>query len=162
MNELKFQAWSNKYKHMFRVNEISFCRNGDIHGTVDHESLDEYTPDFNHPYSWVGRVYFTKPVDGNSFSLTQDPDDEPFYLRQYTGVNDLENKEIYSGDIVEIETTDSIGSSTIIGEVKMYEGCWWVDNGETAAALWNEMHIPKILGNIYQNTELLEVQHDSK
>lgn len=77
-------------------------------------------------------------------------------ISQYTEQNDVNHKEIYGGDIV-ARTVLAFGDQRIfIGEVKMYEGCWWIDNGTTAIPLWNEFHELKVLGNIHDNPELLE------
>ncbi|MEC0544981.1 YopX family protein [Bacillus inaquosorum] len=67
---------------------------------------------------------------------------------------------IYDGHIVRQENLDPdlCGNSTLIGEVKMIEGSWCIVNEkkEECRLLFSEMAINSIIGDIYQNPELLE------
>jgi uncharacterized phage protein (TIGR01671 family) len=78
-------------------------------------------------------------------------------LIQYTGLKDKNGKEIYEGDILEREIFAFEQYRTFIGAVKMFEGSWWIDSGTGAVSLWNEMHELKVIGNIYEHPELMEV-----
>ena len=78
---------------------------------------------------------------------------------EYTGIKDYEGKEIYEGDIVEKEIMESIfDDSKLIGVVKMIEGCWCVvnDKKKVAKNLWSETDVNRVIGNVYENPELLE------
>lgn len=78
---------------------------------------------------------------------------------QYTGIKDYEGKEIYEGDIVEKEIMELLfDDSKLIGVVKMIEGCWCVvnDKKKVAKSLWSETDVNRVIGNIYENPELLE------
>ena len=88
-----------------------------------------------------------------------DKDDETYYsdtistdVMQYTGLKDRDGKEIYEGDVVEVEEwrtkSDKNGS----------HWKWYV----YAVSFQNQQWLPddldgaRIIGNIYENPELLE------
>lgn len=85
--------------------------------------------------------------------LIDDPDRE---VIQYTEVRDSEGIEIFDGDICKRMVYAFGEVRTFVGRVMMFEGCWWIDSGTAAVPLWNEMHILEVIGNIYENPELLE------
>lgn len=74
---------------------------------------------------------------------------------QYTSIKGYEGKEIYEGDIV--ETTRALNH--IVGVVTMIKGCWYIQDGKDSYYRL----IPrfgtaenKVIGNIYENKNLLE------
>jgi len=83
-------------------------------------------------------------------------------LMQYTGLKDKNGKEIYEGDILDITSTNSSGTVSP-GKYKVVEGSGGFDIeresfGEPITCRLGE--IPwgnnKIIGNIYENKELLK------
>ncbi|MFJ7736420.1 YopX family protein [Lysinibacillus sp. NPDC097287] len=79
----------------------------------------------------------------------------PESVGEYTGLKDKNSKVIYEGDVVKVEIPVVSVNEDFIGQVKMFEGRWWVDNGHDAIPLWSEVNEIAVLGNIYENPELL-------
>lgn len=105
-------------------------------------------------YSWEEILNFDSLKD----TLKNGGKEDQYYspLLQYTEVRDSQGAEIYAGDICK-RTVFAFGESrTFVGQVMMFEGCWWIDSGTAAVPLWNEMHILETVGNIYENPELLK------
>lgn len=79
------------------------------------------------------------------------PSQREYILMQYTGLKDKNGKDIYEGDIVEDV------SKGLIGEVSFYEGSFVRGDALCVNSLIND-NAPKflqVLGNIYENPELL-------
>lgn len=79
----------------------------------------------------------------------------PETIGQFTGFKDIDGKEIYEGDIIQNdEHPEEIGK--IINE----NNCWlveWFDIDDKACLCWLLENTPqKVIGNIYDNPELLE------
>ncbi len=74
--------------------------------------------------------------------LNDKNNEEEFAFMQYTGLKDKNGKEIYEGDIVE----HLIGGTL---EVK------WLNHGWTPFMSWHDVEHYEIIGNIYENPELL-------
>lgn len=155
--EIKFRAWGNKYKKMFRVSEISMDRDGYVHGLVDAGFNNEYRPeneDFKSPLAWIGRVDFVKSPTGRLSGLAQNTMDEPFYLMQYTGLKDKNGMEIYEGDILAINNT-----RYVVG-YRAYSGGWQLEikNEYCAEMVQGNCELLEIIGNIFENPELMEAK----
>ncbi|EAD5579960.1 hypothetical protein CRJ96_12430 [Listeria monocytogenes] len=85
----------------------------------------------------------------------------PETVSQFTGLTDENGKKIFEGDIVEIIEIDAFGNldwNRLKGKVMFSEGAWLVtDNRSFAIPLWSEINEIKVIGNIHENPELLEV-----
>ncbi len=82
-------------------------------------------------------------------------------LMESTGLFDKNNKEIFEGDVVrQVRTQPTTENETITGVVTMIEGAWLImnDNEQLASYLWSETDENEIIGNIYENKDILEVK----
>ena len=80
-------------------------------------------------------------------------------IMQSTGLVDKNGKEIFEGDVVrQVRTQPITENETITGVVIMLEGAWLIMNDceQLASDLWSETDENEIIGNVYENTELLE------
>lgn len=79
-------------------------------------------------------------------------------LMQFTGLKDKNGREIHESDIVRTGN-DNIGDpEPMIGQVIMREGSWLIENEkkQEAMELFSEITSREVVGNIYENPELLE------
>ena len=84
-------------------------------------------------------------------------------IMQSTGLFDKNGKEIFEGDVVrQVRTQPTTENETITGVVTMLEGAWLIMNDceQLASFLWSETDENEIIGNVYENPELLEVTHE--
>lgn len=106
-----------------------------------------------------GRVYFLDTDTGLWYTKYRD-----FDLMQYTGVNDINNVEIYEGDIVEISKETSYLKDTTIVKFDEYSASFVLvvkddDCGYLSynfSSHYDKIISYKIIGNIYENKDLLE------
>lgn len=131
MQEIKFRVWDKKHKKISLVDAIDF-EHDEIYGKNGRE---RYTP---------------KPF-------------KDIELMQYTGMTDKNGKEIYEGDIVEA-WSEGIKAR---GKIKRrIDGLWLMypawQNGTTWSLAPDKDGGTTVLviGNIYENPELMEVSND--
>lgn len=128
--EIKFRAYSSNNHKMYPVSNIEW-------------DID-------------GRIWVTADDGKNGIELI----DEEAHLMPYTGLHDKNGREIYEGDIVRTGT-DNIGDpDPMIGQVIMREGSWLIENEkmQEAIELFSEITSREVIGNIFENPELLEVK----
>lgn len=128
MREIKFRAFHEPTKQMF----------------------DVFSFDVNNVRAWSPEKY----------GLEISPDREDCILMQYTGLKDKYGVDIYEGDIVRVVDVSFEKLGEAIGKVR------WKSGGYEVRIVGNEIWISttltqpniEIIGNIYENPELLEVE----
>ena len=127
MREIKFRAWNKREKKMVDVHTIDFC-NGNINAN-DSDNYDDIVLGFDS------------------------------ILMQYTGIKDKNKTEIYEGDIVEAWSEGVKGVGYI---KKRNDGLWFIYPSYQKKLMWylkpdeNDYDNVTVLGNIYENPELLK------
>ena len=145
--ELRFRAWDETNKIMW-------------HTGVEGQSIGQ----------WTFTMYFDPSsgnlkaiVYGDDFMVTDDP--FPMYdsykkelpIMQYTGLCDKNGKGIYEGDVI------ACGDGNVPTEIKWHEEshAYYAYNLKRKEHhrldKFFERYIGEVIGNIYQNPELLEV-----
>ena len=130
MREIKFRAWDKKKKKMYSDNNWPNCwflwLDGSIWSIPDEHTLN---------------------IDSQAKDVNMSKD---FILMQYTGLKDKNGKKIYEGDILSYELKQG-------WEIFFEDGCYYMmcDNDSYLLEKIRAM-ISKVIGNIYENPELLE------
>ena len=125
MREIKFRAWDEETKQLLIVNSL--------------------TLDFGLCDLWNG-----KPEDEGVAKKLSDVN-----LMQYTGLKDKNGVEIYESDVVKF---NFIGREEGTSEVKWEYGEWNVTDFSEKVRISDNIHEAadiEVIGNIYQNPELL-------
>lgn len=109
---------------------------------LDHDMYDE-------PIIYNGKFYlgWRDFEEGNTYDLA--------VLMQSTGLFDKNGVEIFEGDVVKLQYT--ITSDFELFEVRQFRGGMWrIDNRRRGSDLWLRNEDCEVIGNIYENPELLE------
>lgn len=151
--KIKFRAWQKYHKQMLDVTNIGF-RDGEI-----------YSLTVEYPEGTIPR-FVTYGKDYDKFWL----DDDCIKLMQYTGLKDKNGKEIYEGDIIkefnysgdECRVSEVVWDGTlatgwhkkIIKDLTMPKG--YGQEGISIGIEEREVKDFEVIGNIYENPELLD------
>ena len=98
-------------------------------------------------------IYDTEMAMRNMIDNDFVSEDEHRYLMQYTGLKDKNGREIYEGDIIRIYNDEIDEEDSWIGEVSYHIGGFFSGDEDL---LGNVHFRAKVIGNIYENPELLE------
>lgn len=108
---------------------------------------------------WGGNVYLdeSKGLPCRNLKCRSIPDE---YLMQSTGLCDKEGTEVFEGDILHHQIQKEY---TFIVKYDKEKGCWYGDGlSRTYRIDIAKRFLPyyKVIGNIYENQELLEVDNE--
>ena len=130
----RYRVWLKKEKRMIETDDIL---------EVDYENKEIVTQ----------QVYFENGL----------PDDRDIYcyktdeieLMQTTGLKDKNGKEIFEGDIVKM-SKDVYSEPTYYEVVRHRGGAYRLESKQHGCELWLRHTDCEVVGNIYENPELLE------
>lgn len=131
-----------------------------IHKTM-YEADDIMSIDFEKKEICVQTIYFEQGLPDSRDLDYYDFDD--IVLMQSTGMRDKNDREIFEGDIVKVTDGDERtnfpdgGIGTICGLDEIF--MWYID-GQVHNGLFDisQEYYIEVIGNIYENQELLEVR----
>jgi hypothetical protein len=142
MREIKFRAWDKITKRIYNVRMIDFDANGkpDWIRLIDWVQISEDTWDYDFP---------EKRFD-------------EYELMQYTGLKDKNGKEIFEGDILQFEFEgENILTCPVSWEKNL---SMWKCGISLVTILPEDLFVEnttyEIVGNIYENPELLKDNHE--
>lgn len=124
----KFRAWDSSKKEMF-TDTFAITESGQV-VVVEQESVAS-PPD----YVFV----------------------EHLVIMQSTGLHDKNGKEIFEGDIVKM-AKDVYSDPTYYEIVRHRGGAYRLESNQHGCELWLRHTNCEVIGNIYENPELLEVE----
>lgn len=134
MREIKYKAWLPSLKRLVHVYAMKFTPDGNC---VRVEYLDKTV----HHGNWTEGVY---SVYENAYDWIK--------LMQYTGLKDKNGTKIYEGDILDFDETEWGGKfkpeAITMGKIL---GDWKLSGTLKDVKEWRQ-----VIGNIYENPELLE------
>ena len=125
----KFRAWLKQYDVMVDdVSDMTF-KEGNL--------------------KFIGR----RTVGGVSFQYSV----EEIELMQSTGLKDKNGKEIFEGDIIKM-AKDVYSDPTYYEVIRHRGGAYRLESNQHGCELWLRHTNCEVIGNIYENPELLEVE----
>ena len=130
----RYRAWIKEEKRMFFSDDIL---------AIDYENEEIVTQ----------QVYFENGLPDDRFIYCYKTDE--IELMQTTGLKDKNGKEIFEGDIVKM-AKDVYSEPTYYEVVRHYGGAYRLESKQHGCELWLRHTNCEVVGNIYENRELLE------
>ena len=153
MREIKFRAWDKKYEVMRPV--IEYFRPYKYIPVTTKAGYQSIRSEVGDEVFWG----FGTPEAG----------EEGYIIMQYTGLKDANGKEIYENDVVKYVAGENYQNTGVViwvdeknsFNLKTYPFmCGFVIHNEqenkTDKFEWDETNYMEVIGNIYENPELLE------
>lgn len=127
----KFRAWHKTWEEMGRITFIRYKKSGEIAHLSFRRNI------------YNGNIY------GGLVKLDE------IELMQSTGLKDKNGKEIFEGDIVKM-SKDVYSEPTYYEVVRHRGGAYRLDSKQHGCELWLRHTDCEVVGNVYENRELLE------
>ena len=115
----------------------------------------------NEMYDWDKIIHFDQETMCMMTILSEAPNDNDWVWSQFTGLNDKNNKEIYEGDILKITCKFELRKGIEVDVVDWADNCYGFGCSD-----WNLFELAnnqkkgkqefEVIGNIYENPELLQ------
>jgi uncharacterized phage protein (TIGR01671 family) len=139
MREIKFRAWDKISKLMIQFDTPTRCIE---YGMLAWES-SEFPGIGNLPGSYEYLM-----------DDTEEGEEDPYIVMQFTGLHDKNGKEIYEGDVVAPEH-ESSGRAVVEWreECASFETHWQDGHFDHNCGTWEFL---EVIGNIYENPELVK------
>lgn len=144
MMKNKFRVWSKKRKDWLTSDDHSLhCSSNWMMNIFTGEIID---------FTLVGDEYRPDPEPLSYCNGTKIFKESPFVVQQWTGLQDINDQDIYEGDIL----------NYTISNHKFTDRVVWQNNGWALLSLNDDSgypisasYRPKIIGNIFENSDLL-------
>ncbi len=106
-------------------------------------------------WKWLSTASYTM-----QFSLFED---ENFVCQQFTGLLDKNGKEIYEGDLLKFSENYVSGAAILSTEVKAMNEVIVIEEVKWVEQRWQpyRLHEGEVIGNLYENNELLDKPPES-
>ena len=125
----KFRAWHNELGRMMSISDMWF-------------NVDS-----------LGEIGLNDTIMNDYISVSPDE----IELMQSTGLKDKNGKEIFEGDVVKM-AKDVYSEPTYYEVVRHRGGAYRLESKQHGCELWLRHTDCEIVGNVYENPELLEVE----
>lgn len=140
MREFKFRIWDKRTKKMIGYEEL-------VPNDVSFFSLNKLTKLYRQDINYD---YFGPNPDEHYPSYYK----ENLVLMQYTGEKDSDKKEVYEGDILQWKYPENGDNICVVKWISESEG--WDYSGWMFNDVFNQGGPNKIIGNIFENSDLLK------
>jgi hypothetical protein len=144
----KFRVWSKKRNGWLTPEDSSLhCSSNWMMDIFSGEIID---------FTQVDEEYHPDPEPKIFFEKGNIVNESPFVVQQWTGTKDKNGADIYQGDILEISWPGMLKYNDVViwGKTNLN----WYPNRPLTASITHETVSVKVVGNIFENSDLLNTK----